>query len=72
LQTDKNCKTFNPNLLYRKLTKISNEYCLDETTISVDTILYLSIYYLVNDLVHLSYPTIKFLAPFPGIVNIFD
>jgi len=27
--------------------------CLDETTILVDTILYLSLYYLVNDLVHL-------------------
>ena len=32
---------------------------MDETTIPVDTILYLSLYYLVNDLVHLSYPTIK-------------
>jgi len=28
--------------------------CLDETTIHVDMILYLSLYYLVNDLVHLS------------------
>jgi len=32
---------------------------LDETTIHVDTILYLSLYYLVNDLVHLpnSFPS---------------
>jgi len=29
---------------------------LDETTIHVDTILYLSLYYLVNNLVHLSNP----------------
>jgi len=32
--------------------------CLDETTIHVDTILYLSLYYLVNNLVHLPIPTI--------------
>jgi len=32
---------------------ISNVNCLDETTIHVDMILYLSLYYLVNDLVHL-------------------
>jgi len=29
---------------------ISNANCLDETAILVDTILYLSLYYLVNDL----------------------
>jgi len=39
-------------LFYRKL-KISNANCLNEMTILVDTILYLSLYYLVNDLVHL-------------------
>jgi len=33
--------------------KISNANCLDETTILVDTILYLYLYYLVNGLVHL-------------------
>jgi len=33
--------------------------CLDETTIHVDTILYLSLYYLVNDLVHFPNPTIN-------------
>jgi len=32
---------------------------LDETTIHVDTILYLSLYYLVNDLVHLPNQTTK-------------
>jgi len=32
---------------------------LDETTISIDTILYLSLYYLVNDLVHLPNSTIR-------------
>jgi len=53
LQTDKNCKSFYPYLLYRQLIKLSNENCLDETTIYVDTILYLSLYCLVNDLVHL-------------------
>jgi len=31
--------------------------CLDETTIPVDMILYLSLYYLVNDLVHFPNPT---------------
>jgi len=46
--------------------------CFDETKIHVDTILYLSLYYLVNDLVHLPYPTIRFLAPLMGIVDIFD
>jgi len=44
--------TLNCFILYRQ-TKISNTICLDETTIHVDTILYLSLYYLVNDLVHL-------------------
>jgi len=32
---------------------------LDETTILVDMILYLSLYYLVNDLIHLPNPHIK-------------
>jgi len=32
---------------------------LDETTIIVNTLLYLSLYYLVNDLVHLPNPTIS-------------
>jgi len=32
---------------------------LDKTTIYVDKILYLSLYYLVNDLVHLPNPTIR-------------
>jgi len=41
-------------------------------TITVDTILYLSLYYLVSDLVHLPNPTIKFLLPLSGIVDIFD
>jgi len=41
--------------------KISKENCLDETIIHVDTILYLSLYYLVNDLVHLPNPHIKYL-----------
>ena len=55
LQTDKNCNlSFIP-----QPTKISNANCLDETTIIVDTILYLSFYNLVNDLVHLPYLTIK-------------
>jgi len=72
MQTDKNCKLSNPYLLYRQLTKISNASCLDETTILVDTILYLSLNYLVKDLVHLPYPTIKFLAPLSGIVDIFN
>jgi len=34
-------------------SKISNVNCLVETEIHVDTILYLSLYYLVNDLIHL-------------------
>jgi len=33
--------------------------CLDETTISGDTTLYLSRYYLVNNLVHLPNPHIS-------------
>jgi len=33
--------------------------CLDETTIHVDTILYLSLYILVNHLTHLPNPTIR-------------
>ena len=45
--------------LHRQLT-ISNTSCLDETIIHVDTILYLSLYYLINDLVHLSNSTINF------------
>jgi len=45
-------------ILYHQL-KISNASCLEETTIHVDTILYLSLYYLVNDLVHLPNPSIK-------------
>ena len=32
---------------------------MDETTIIVNTLLYLSLYYLVNDLVHLPNPTIS-------------
>jgi len=43
-------------ILYRQL-KISNASCLDETTISMDMILYLSLYYLVYDLVCLPNPT---------------
>ena len=35
--------------------KISNENCLDERTILMDLILYLSFYYLVKRLVHLPY-----------------
>jgi len=34
-------------ILYRQL-KISNTNCLDETTIPVDTLLYLSLYYLLT------------------------
>ena len=45
-------------ILYRQL-KISNANYFDETTIHVDTILYLSLYYLVNDLLHLRNPTIN-------------
>jgi len=45
-------------LLYRQLTKIRNAIFLDETTIPMNTILYLSLYYLVNDLIHFPYPTI--------------
>jgi len=37
---------------------------LDETTIHVDMILYLSLYYLVNDFVHLCNPHIKNLQVF--------
>jgi len=48
-------------ILYRQL-KISNVNCLDETKIPVHTILYLSLYYLVNDLVHLPNPTINILT----------
>jgi len=33
---------------------------LDKTTIHVDTILYLSLYYLVNDFIHLPNPTISY------------
>jgi hypothetical protein len=33
--------------------QLCNANCLDETTIHVDTILNLSLYYLVNDLIHL-------------------
>ena len=40
-------------LLYLSTYKISNTDCLDETTIPVDMIRYLSLYYLINDLVHL-------------------
>jgi len=50
--------TLNSYILYREL-KIINASCLDETTIHVDTILYLSLYYLVNDLVHFPNLTIK-------------
>jgi len=50
LQTDKNCNFI--FYLYRKKKK-RNANCLDKTTIHVDMILYLSLYYLVNDLVHL-------------------
>jgi len=42
------------------LLKISNASSLDETTIIVDMILHLSLYYFVKDLVHLSNLTIKF------------
>ena len=49
-----------------KRTKISNANCLDERTIPVDTILYLSLYYLVNDLVHLSYRTHQFFGVVAG------
>jgi hypothetical protein len=41
------------------MIKISNASCLDETIILVDMILCLSLYYLVNDLVHLSNLTIN-------------
>jgi len=41
-----------------KLTKISNASCLDKMTIPVGTILYLSLYYLVDDLVHWPNPHI--------------
>jgi len=39
LHTDKNCKSLILNSLIYLSTKISNEDCLDETTIPVDTIL---------------------------------
>jgi len=60
LQTDKNCNFLTLNFYIVKLTKISNASCLDRTTILVvvDTILYLSLYYLVNNLVHLPNPHI--------------
>jgi len=52
-----------------KLTKISNVNCSGETTIPVDMIIYLSLYYLVDDLVHLPYLIrIKFLALLLGMV----
>jgi len=49
--------TINSFILYRQ-TKINNTNYLDETTIPMDLILYLSLYYLVNDLVHLPNLTI--------------
>ncbi|AES78293.1 hypothetical protein MTR_7g026940 [Medicago truncatula] len=67
----KQMKIANPNpfIFYIvKLTKISNANCLDETTIHVDMILYLSLYYLVNDLVHFPYPTIRNV----GLLRIFQ
>jgi len=47
-----------PSSVSRQLTKISYANCLDEKTILVDMILYLSLYYIVNDLVHLPNPYI--------------
>jgi len=40
-------------------SQISNTNCLVELSIHVDTILYLSLYYLVSDLIHLPNPTIN-------------
>jgi hypothetical protein len=41
------------SFIYFYCSQISNENCLVETTIFMDMMLYLSLYYLVNDLVHL-------------------
>ena len=50
LQTNKNCKSFlSLNFYIVNLIKISTVNCLDERTIHADTILYLSLYYLIND-----------------------
>jgi len=53
LQTDKNCNFLTRIFYYIVNLKISNANCLDEMAIHVDTILHLSLYYLVNNLVHL-------------------
>jgi len=56
-------------ILYRQL-KISSVNCLDETTIPVDMILYLSLYYLVNDLVQLPNPTIRTKGVWRHVINL--
>jgi len=58
LHTYKNCKLLILIFYYIVYLKNNNTSCLDKTIIHVDTILYLSLYYLVNDLLHLPNPTI--------------